>query len=714
MKKTKANQKSVYIYMTILLIVVTSFVLFRYAAYVQKTTTEQCFSILDDSREQIGQMITNEMQTEQEHLESASYLLADLLTDYEKNEELIVQIMAASSINRSYSHWEICFPSGHVIRTDGTTLELEPEYSFEERVQEGFTVSERRTAIKDGETPIIMLSKCIFQDGECVAILSSVIEMEPFAEIFLANAYDQQLEVFLFERGTGDILIDTFHEELGNVYEIEEREAVKGFDWDEIVRQYRAGESGHGAFQNEDGEVIYITYANIPYSDWELMLGSPDSECMQTANANSEATVKVLLIILLNFTIFFGVLVRGEKCRRQAKAKREQELKEALEKANRANAAKSEFLSRMSHDIRTPLNGIIGLLDISEANQDNTQLLCENRKKAKIAANHLLSLVNDVLNMSKLEDNKVELAHEAFDIRKLAEEILTITEMRAAEAGISLKHDDCTVNIEYPYIYGSPLHVRQIFVNILSNAIKYNKPGGSITAKIENGTREKNEITYICTISDTGVGMSQEFLEHLFDPFAQEKIDARSVYHGTGLGMAIVKSLVDKMGGTISVESKQNVGTTFVVTIPFEIATKEAVLPQNSENADISIEGVRILIAEDNELNREIATELLREQGAIVTAVANGEEVVCMFRDNPPHTFEMILMDVMMPVMNGLEATEKIRSLEREDARTIPIIALTANAFTEDVEKCNQAGMNAHLAKPIDLEVMLRTIKSLL
>lgn len=714
MRKTKANQKSVYIYMTVLLIAVTSLVLFWYALYVQRTTTEQCFSILDDSREQIGQMITNEMQTEQEHLESASYLLADLLNDYEQNEKLIVQIMAASSVNRSYSHWEICFPDGHVIRTDGTTLELEPEYSFEERVQEGFSVSERRTALKDGKTQIIMLSKCIYKEGECVAILSSVIDVEAFAEIFLANAYSQQLEVFLFERGTGDILIDTFHEELGNAYDIKERKATKGFKWDEIARQYRAGESGHGAFRDDEGEVIYLTYARIPYSDWELMLGSPDSECMRTANANSKATIKVLLIILANFTIFLAVLIRGEKCRRKAKAEREQELKEALEKANRANAAKSDFLSRMSHDIRTPLNGIIGLLDISEANQDNPELLCENRKKARVAANHLLSLVNDVLNMSKLEEDKVELAHEAFDIRQLAEEILTITEMRAAETGISLNHEDCTVNIEHPYIYGSPLHVRQIFVNILSNAIKYNKPGGSIAAKIESGTCENNKITYICTISDTGVGMSQEFLEHLFDPFAQEKVDARSVYHGTGLGMAIVKSLVDKMGGTISVESKQNVGTTFVITIPFEIATKEEVQPQNSEIKDISIEGVRVLIAEDNDLNREIATELLREQGAVVTAVANGEEAVCMFRDNPPYTFEMILMDVMMPVMNGLEATKKIRSLDREDAKTVPIIALTANAFTEDVKKCNQAGMNAHLSKPIDLEMMLQTIKRLL
>lgn len=710
MKIKKTGRKSVYLYATILLIAIISIVLTRYTLYVQKTTTQQCFSILDDSRVQIGQMITNEMQTEQEHLESASYLLTDLLEDYEKNQELIINIMAACSINREYAHWEICFPDGHVIRTDGSDVELEPPYSFEDRIQRGIVVSERRTALKDDRTQIIMLSKCIFKGGECIAILSSVIEVEPFADTFMKNAYEQELEVFLFERGTGDILIDSFHDTLGNAYDIQERKAAKGFSWEEITGHYQKGESGHGAFEAENGEIMYLTYAPIAYSDWELMLFSPDTVCMQTANTNSKATMQMLVVILTAFAAFLTVIAVGESRRQKVKAEREKELQQALEKANRASEAKSDFLSRMSHDIRTPLNGIIGLLDVSEANPDNPGLLAANRRKARIAANHLLSLVNDVLNMSKLEEDKVELAHEAFDIRDLADEILTITEMRASEAGITLNHKDCRINIEYPYIYGSPLHVRQIFVNILSNAIKYNKPGGSITAKIESGERKGDKITYVCTISDTGVGMSREFMERLFDPFVQEKVDARSVYHGTGLGMAIVKSLVDKMDGTISVESEQGVGTTFVVAIPFEIAREEDVRIQ-PEKGNVSIAGIRILLAEDNDLNREIATELLKEQGTVVTAVTNGEEAVQMFEENPEGTFDVILMDMMMPVKGGLEATREIRALNREDAGKIPIIALTANAFTEDVEKCMAAGMNAHLSKPIDLEVMVRTIR---
>lgn len=709
----KPRRRSLYIHMTILLIIINTIALSWYAAYVQNLTIEQCFSILDDSREQVGQMIANEMQMEQEHLESASLLLADLLDDYEQNKELMVRIMQASSMNRPYSHWEICFPDETVIRTDGSTMELGPQYSFEDRIQEGFSVSERRMSLKDDETPIIMLSQCIYKEDTCVAILSSVIEVEPFAEILMEKVYDQQLGVILFERGTGDILIDSFHTTLGNAYDFEEREAARGFSWDGIVGQYRNGEAGHGAFKAEDGKIDYLSFSPIAYSDWELMLFAPDSVCMETANANYLATAKVLAVILLSFVIYFVILIRGERYRQQLKEEQQQELKEALEKAKRANAAKSEFLSRMSHDIRTPLNGIIGLLDISEMNPDNAELLHENRKKAQVAANHLLSLVNDVLDMSKLDEGRVELAHEAFDIRNLAEEILVITQMRAIEAGITITDTDCTENITWPYLYGSPLHVRQIFVNILSNAIKYNKPGGSVSVKLEGMEPVGRTVTYRCTVADTGVGMSEEFMQHLFDPFAQEKVDARSVYQGTGLGMAIVKSLVDKMGGTISVQSEQNVGSAFTVTIPFEMADKEALGPEDNGTEAENIEGVRILIAEDNELNREIVTELLKKHGAIVTTVANGEEAVAAFREHPAGTYDVILMDVMMPVLNGIEATRKIRALDREDAQTIPIIALTANAFAEDIEKCKEAGMNAHLSKPIDLNKMLVAIRKL-
>lgn len=627
--------------------------------------------------------------------------------------------------------WEVCFPDETGIKANGTEFTLTPKYSFEERIQNGFVVSERRMALKDDETPIVMLSECIFDEkGKCIGILSSVIDVREFAKLFFNTSYSKKLEILLFDRGTGDILIDSWNENLGNIQQLDNKTAAKGYNWKQAVHNYKAGKSGHTAFisdkteksrntaspynfKEREKENIYLSYAAVGYSDWELLVFAKDSVCMENANKNRDTTYELVFVIIIAFLLFFIIIALEERKRYEAKQKREADLKEALERANQANAAKSDFLSRMSHDIRTPLNGIIGLRDISESNPQDIELAAQNRAKARVAANHLLSLINDVLNMSKLEADNVELAHEVFDIRKLADDIIILTQMRASEAGITLKHEDCSVNIDYPYVYGSPLYVRQIFVNIISNAIKYNKPGGTISAKIESGKKQGNIIEYICTIADTGIGMKPEFMEHLFDPFSQEKADARSVYQGTGLGMSIVKALVDKMNGTIHVESEPGVGSKFIISIPFEIAEQgelQSTTETNTAEISVPIKGVHIMLVEDNELNMEIATELLKEQGAVVTQVSNGKEAVQMFKENPKGTFDVILMDVMMPVMDGLEATRQIRALDRIDSASIPIIALTANAFYEDVKKCIEAGMNAHLSKPLEIEKVVEMI----
>ena len=717
MKEKLWNKRYLYIEMTALLILAIVGILLHYTSSVQRVATEQCFSILDDSRDQLSQMIRYEMENEQGHLEAAAYLLQDLVSSYEENETWILQIMNASNANRDYAHWELCLPDERVIQSDGTVLELGNQYSFEERVQEGFSVSERRTALRDGKSQILMLSKCIFQNGVCVGILSSVIDLEPFAEVFLPDTYMKNVQIIVFERGTGDILIDSWNDSLGNIEDMEEKKGVKNFDWKAVQEGFLKGGEGNGAFYSRTGrENVYLSYAAIPYSDWEIILFAPGSLCMKHADSSRTETLKAFALILVVFILFLAGIMCNEHKRQQVMAQREVELKDALEKAKRANAAKSEFLSRMSHDIRTPLNGIIGCLDIAELDQASTEQLAENRKKAHTAANHLLSLINDVLNMSKLEDGKIELAHEIFDIRNLADDILTLTEVRAAEVGITVIHQDCTVNIPYPYLYGSPLHVRQIFVNIIDNAIKYNRPGGTVAANIECGEQKDNQVVYICRIQDTGIGMSPEFLQHLFEPFAQEKIDARSVYHGTGLGMAITKALVDKMQGTIAVESEVGKGTVFTVSIPFEIAKEDSAKAEIAPGVKqkTTLEGRKVLLVEDNELNREVATVLLESRGAVITQAEDGEKALAVFREHPEGSFDVILMDIMMPVMNGLEAAKAIRQLPRQDAGKIPMIALTANAFAEDEKKCFEAGMNAHLSKPMDMEKLCDMIDRLL
>ena len=392
---------------------------------------------------------------------------------------------------------------------------------------------------------------------------------------------------------------------------------------------------------------------------------------------------------------------------------RQQELKKAKKAAERANVAKTSFLSRMSHDIRTPLNGIIGLLKIDEQHADNRELVDANREKIRVSAEYLLSLINDVLQMSKLENGEFNLEYEALDLNQLSRDVLTIVEMRAAEAGITLEYGKDSDEVKYPYVYGSALHLRQIFVNVYSNAIKYNHVGGRIMTHFKLLGQEGDQVRYEWQISDTGIGMKPEFLEHIFEPFAQERTDARSIYRGTGLGMAIVKSLIDRMGGTIEVTSEEGVGSTFRIELSFRIAAKEELIEKKERLKEGSVEGLHLLMAEDNELNAEIAKLQLEEAGAEVTVVKDGQQAVELFEKLPAATFDAILMDIMMPVMDGLSATRAIRALEREDAGEIPIIAMTANAFEEDEKKSLEAGMNAHLSKPLKIELVVATIADL-
>lgn len=378
----------------------------------------------------------------------------------------------------------------------------------------------------------------------------------------------------------------------------------------------------------------------------------------------------------------------------------------ALLEARKANTAKTVFMNNMSHDIRTPLNGILGLIKINKDHSEDEALVHENREKMEVAANHLLLLVNDVLQMSKLENGTAVIPHEGFNLRKAIDDVKVIISGHAAESGVTMEYD--SYDLPVSYVYGSSLHLRQIALNIFGNCIKYNRVGGFIRSSMEClGITEKT-VTYRWKISDTGVGMSREFLKHIFEPFAQEQQTARSEYQGTGLGMSIVKGLVEQMGGTIEVSSEEGKGSTFVITIPFEIAPEP---PEEKETAaEYSIAGLNILMAEDNELNAEIAQMVLEDAGAVMTIVGDGQQALDLFKEKPEGSFDVILMDIMMPVMDGITAAKEIRALKRPDARTIPIIAVTANAFKEDAEKCIKAGMNAHLAKPLDVEKVKKAI----
>lgn len=416
------------------------------------------------------------------------------------------------------------------------------------------------------------------------------------------------------------------------------------------------------------------------------------------------ADIVIMLLYVLICSLIAVMYFSAEKKNMEA-------LEKAKDAADAANRAKSIFLLNMSHDIRTPLNGIIGLLKIDKAHFDDMELVKNNHDKMLVSADHLLSLINDVLQMSKLEEGTVELEHQVFSLKELSQEVGTMIQTRTVEAGIRFE----VGNQELPvaYVYGSPTHLRQIFLNVYGNCIKYNKVGGSLKTSLKCVNRENGMVTYQWCISDTGIGMSEEFLKHIFEPFVQENITGRSNYQGTGLGMSIVKRLLDRMNGTIEITSKEGAGTTFFITIPFEIAEEPVEIADENDMEEASIQNLKLLLVEDNELNAEIAETMLRDQGAKITVVSDGLQAVNTFRDHEPGTFDAILMDIMMPVMDGLTATKTIRALDRADAKTIPVIAMTANAFKEDARKCLEAGMNAHLAKPINIVEVVSTIAQL-
>ena len=401
--------------------------------------------------------------------------------------------------------------------------------------------------------------------------------------------------------------------------------------------------------------------------------------------------------------------LESEKKQKKKELEQQDELHKALIAADTANRAKSTFLLNMSHDIRTPLNGIMGLLKINMAHSDDEELVRENYKEMEKAANHLLSLINDVLQMSKLEDGREELSSELVCLPDVFYDMKAIIDGSALDKGISVDFSEDSIWV-HPYVITNPLYLRQIFLNIYGNGIKFTNFGGKISTKQECIEEKDNVITYRWIISDTGIGMSKEFLKHIFEPFAQERADARSNYHGTGLGMAIVKKMIDKMGGTISVISEVGKGSTFVVELPFEMGAAPEKSKKEEADKENSIHGLNLMLVEDNELNAEVAEILLEDEGAIITMVNDGQQAVELFNNNPVGTFDAILMDIMMPVMDGLTATKAIRALNRPDAGIIPIIAMTANAFAEDVQRCLDAGMNAHLAKPLDIEKVKKTI----
>ena len=517
----------------------------------------------------------------------------------------------------------------------------------------------------------------------------------------LLNGYSVQKDGTIIVADEGIVVASNDESLLGqNAADNEVVQAMKKHTDSQHI--YHLRKEGIGCYGIMLKQRDYYIYAYLP--DMEVFHNLPLS------------VISVIFLYFLMFSIFWFWTYRTN----QAHQKKEQEKDEkykaelliAAKKAESANEAKTEFLQRMSHDIRTPINGICGMIDMAEHYADDMEKQAEYRAKIKGASHLLLELVNEVLDMSKLESDEVVLEEIPFNLSSISEEVLAVIEQMAAEQNIRIMWEK--KEITHRDLIGSPGYVKRVMMNILSNAVKYNRENGQIYISCMEIPSEQPEMTmmeFVCR--DSGIGMTEEFQKCVFEPFTQEHTGSRTKFAGTGLGMAISRKLVEKMGGTITFESKEGTGTTFVIRVPFKIDPDADKREEQKDVSEKSIKGLHILLAEDNELNMEIAEFVLQNEGAEVTKAWNGQEVVELFRKSEPGEFDVILMDIMMPVMNGYDATKKIRSLGREDAKVIPIIAMTANAFTEDRIRAKEAGMDEHVAKPVDVELLVKVIHKL-
>ena len=517
-------------------------------------------------------------------------------------------------------------------------------------------------------------------------------------------------------------VFDDTHNELRSMLSDEQRNFCVGVrqDYDVLLRTV-LNKSIDSLTRTEIGTITnaYVNLGQQPFSLTRLAYQYP-------------AIIVLTCLCVLVTAVCIALVIRAQRFRA--------ETEKALRKAEEASVAKTEFLSNMSHDIRTPINGIMGMLDIAEDNFDNKARVRDCMTKMRGAASHLLSLINDVLDMTKIESGNMQMLDTSFDLRALLDSCCSIVEGQIVD-----RHMTFTKQIGpfwHPYLIGSELHIRQVLINILSNAVKYTPDGGEINFRAKETLFEEGLVHLRMEIKDNGIGMSEEFLQHIFEPFTQEQRSSRTHYKGTGLGMAITKKLVDQMHGSLDVESEPGKGSTFIVRLSLPVGTRPkaepSVVVRHAASAAASgsswddasaagaepaaaapaaaetvlpLAGLHLLLAEDNELNSEIATALLEEQGASITAVENGRLALEAIQNAAPHTYDAILMDVMMPEMNGLEATRCIRAFEgKGPGEGTPIIAMTANVFADDVKACLDAGMNSHVGKPLDMKVLIGEI----
>ncbi len=602
---------------------------------------------------------------------------------------------------------DVILPDESLITQSGAPAQRGGEASFAQLVEQGTHITQRRTSSFTGKEVICCVTP-IERDGDTLGLLVGTIECSTLSELFEVFTYGEAAQLYLIDRADGCFLMDNWHNALGNVQDLGLRQSADGTQMVDVVSTILNGEEARLSFLSQRNGVRSYQYC-APVSGYHWTVSVIVQEDVVFANLIGlkerlldTAQVGILMVV---FFVIWNVFLNLIAARSEQKVKQ-------LEYEHAKSAARANFISNMSHDIRTPLNGIVGMLQIIRNHRDEEATVNDCLEKIEISAQYLSTLTSDILDIREIEHDRLVLPQEPMNLLRLAQEVTTLVEKQASDAGVRYELD--VSELEHPRVLGSSVHTKRVLMNLISNAIKYSREAGKhvwVTIRDDPIEPENRHRIYHFIIRDNGIGMSDTFQKSMYQPFEQEANDARSEYRGYGLGLTIVSQLVQKMGGAIELESAKGVGSTFTVSIPF-LLDHSFTQPTPEAAAGANLQGMCLLLAEDNALNMEIAHTLLGDAGAVIHRAENGRIALETFAASAAYTYDAILMDMMMPQMDGCEATAAIRRLERPDAATVPIIAMTANTFPEDVQRCIDSGMNAHVAKPLELSHLLQTLLS--
>ncbi len=660
--------------------------------------TETCWERLENATHSTAQKIDVRMTDNISFLDavSESYIMVNHL-EHQKEAGAYLDSVWSKTI---FERIDVIMPDNTLLTQSGEVINTVGNTPFEELVAKGSHITKRETSPFSGKEVFYYITP-IERNNEVIGMLCGTLDCETFSEIFEVYTYRGKSQLFLIDQETGDYLMDTWHDSLGNVSDAPPRRIPDSDETLDMAAPILAGESTRMVFISRTNNLPSYQYTtSIDKYGWTICVALQEDVVFSNLNNLRSVLLQVGLLELLLICAFvtWNIVMTVNSLKNEKKANE-------LELTRVTNEAKARFISNMSHDIRTPLNGIVGMLHIIRKHRDDELMVDDCLDKIGISAQYLSTLASDMLDINEIESDKLILENEQIDLRNMADKLGVLIEPKANEAGVKY-HIDCS-KLQNPRVTGSPVHIERVLVNLIGNAIKYSKSeGGEIWFSIDETNVDGNCGTYCFTIRDNGIGMSEDFQKNMYNAFAQERVGARSDYQGYGLGLTIVYRLVEKMNGKIELESSKGEGSTFKVIIPLTI-DKSKELTEQIEDVAADLNGVNILLVEDNEFNMEIADVILTDAGAKVVMATNGRSATEIFETSEPNYFDLILMDIMMPEMDGIEATKIIRKMLRGDAKTIPIFAMTAHTFSEEIQRCKDAGMNEHIAKPLDIDKLI-------